>query len=171
MDVVIAYKLDCISRSIKDFYEFWTILQEHGVTFVSATQSFDTSAPAGNLMLNMLLSFAQFERETTAERTAAKMRARAARALWNGGFIPYGYDYDRQAQLLIPNPDEAQVVRRILLDLISTGSLARVCDGLAAGGITTRPRVIMTRSGEPRQAAVRGPRSVSSPSRSPATGA
>ncbi len=70
VDVVIAYKLDRISRSLKDFYGFWQVLKDHGVTLVSATQNFDTSDSAGNLMLNILLSFAQYERELTMERTA-----------------------------------------------------------------------------------------------------
>ena len=79
IDVVIGYKLDRISRSLKDFYEVWEVIRQAGATFVSATESFDTSAPAGMLMLNILLSFAQFEREVAVERTAAKMRARAQR--------------------------------------------------------------------------------------------
>ena len=146
-----GYKLDRISRSLRDFYEVWEVIRQAGATFVSATESFDTSAPAGMLMLNILLSFAQFEREVAVERTAAKMRARAQRGLWNGGLIPFGYDYDRQVQLLTPHPDEAQTVRRIFLDLISLGSLARVCDSLTADGILTRTRTIVTRNGEPRQ--------------------
>lgn len=63
VDVVIAYKLDRVSRSLRDFHEFWGVIQQAGATFVSAPQSFDTSAPAGNLMLSIVLAFAQFERE------------------------------------------------------------------------------------------------------------
>jgi DNA invertase Pin-like site-specific DNA recombinase len=98
-------------------------------------------------MLNILLSFAQFERETTAERTAAKMRARAQRGLWNGGFIPLGYDYDPRSQLLTPSPDEAGIVRRIFENVIALGSVARVCDGLTAAGLMTKPRTVGTRNG------------------------
>jgi DNA invertase Pin-like site-specific DNA recombinase len=84
IDVVVTYKIDRISRSLKDFYEFWEVLKEHGVSFVSAAQHFDTSDSTGMLMLNILLSFAQFERELTRERTLSKMAGRAEKGLWNG---------------------------------------------------------------------------------------
>lgn len=102
IDVVLAYKLDRVSRSLQDFYKFWSVLQANGVSFVSATQAFDTTTPAGVLMLNVLLSFGQYERELTVERTATKMRARAEKGLWNGGFVPLGYAYDKATQLLSP---------------------------------------------------------------------
>jgi len=85
IDVVLAYKLDRISRSLKDFYDSWEVLKDHNVTFVSATQNFDTSDSAGNLMLNILLSFAQYERELAMERTAVRMKGRAQKGKWNGG--------------------------------------------------------------------------------------
>jgi DNA invertase Pin-like site-specific DNA recombinase len=96
LDAVVTYKIDRVSRTLKDFYKFWEILKAHDVTFVSATQHFDTSDSTGMLMLNILLSFAQFERELTRERTMSKMAGRAEKGLWNGGNVPLGYDY-RQA--------------------------------------------------------------------------
>jgi site-specific DNA recombinase len=151
IQIVVAYKLDRISRSLRDFYEFWGVLQNVGAIFVSATQSFDTSAPAGNLMLNVLLSFAQFERETTAERTAAKMWARAQKGMWNGGYVPYGYAYDPSRQLLLPHEEEVAVVRRIFEDFIRLGSVGRVCEELNREGLRTRSRVIGREAGNPRQ--------------------
>ena len=79
-----------VTRSLPDFYEFWKILDLHKVNFVSATQSFDTGTPMGMLMLNMLLSFGQFEREMIAERVQHKMAERAKKGMWNGGWAPYG---------------------------------------------------------------------------------
>ena len=76
LDLVIAYKIDRITHSLKDFYDLWDILQEHDVAFVTASEQFDTSTPTGKLMLNKLLSFAQFEREPTRERTMSKMADR-----------------------------------------------------------------------------------------------
>ncbi|MDP2674623.1 MAG: recombinase family protein, partial [Dehalococcoidia bacterium] len=102
IDVVVTYKIDRISRSLKDFYGFWEVLKEHNATFVSATQHFDTSDSTGMLMLNILLSFAQFERELTRERTLSKMAGRAERGLWNGGYVPIGFHYLRETQQLRP---------------------------------------------------------------------
>lgn len=98
IQVVIVYRLDRLSRLSRHFYDMLGIFEASGVKFVSAKESFDTSTPAGNLMLNMLLSFAQFEREMTAERTATKMRARAQKGMWNGGYVPYVYEYDLSKQ-------------------------------------------------------------------------
>lgn len=102
LDVVIAYKLDRISRSLKDFYDLWEVLKQHGVTFVSATQNFDTWDSAGNLMLNILLSFAQYERELTMERTATKMKARAQKGKWNGGWVPQNETSPQLKRTLAP---------------------------------------------------------------------
>jgi DNA invertase Pin-like site-specific DNA recombinase len=111
IDIVVAYKIDRISRSLPDFYDFWRTLEKHGANFVSATQNFDTSTPMGMLMLNMLLSFAQFEREMTAERTFHKLAERAKRGKWNGGWVPIGYEYDKTTQQLHPHANESDLVR------------------------------------------------------------
>jgi len=110
VDAVVTYKIDRVSRSLKDFYDFWELLQEHKVTFASATQQFDTSTSAGMLMLNILLSFAQYERELTRERTLSKMAGRAERGLWNGGMVPIGCDYCAEAKALTANEREAEIV-------------------------------------------------------------
>lgn len=101
-------------------------------------------------MLNVLLSFAQFERETTAERTAAKMRARAQKGMWNGGYIPYGYDYDASQQLLLPDEAEATIVRRIFLAFVTVGSVGEICGELNREGLRTRSRLIAKECGNPR---------------------
>ncbi len=151
IDVVITYKLDRISRSLKDFYDFWQVLKDHSVTFVSATQNFDTSDSAGNLMLNILLSFAQYERELTVERTTTKMKARAEKGMWNGGWVPLGYDYTTEQQLLVPNPQEAKVVRKVFNLVIRHGKLSKVRDELNSLGHRTKSRMITTSSGQRRQ--------------------
>lgn len=140
-------KIDRISRSLKDFYYVWDLLQQNGVSFVSATQAFDTSTPAGNLMLNVLLSFGQYERELTVERTTAKMLARAQKGLWNGGVVPLGYDYDRDLQLLVINPEESRTIEAIYESFLSHGSLAQTRDEINNAGHRTKPRTAIDESG------------------------
>jgi site-specific DNA recombinase len=151
LDVVVTYKLDRISRSLRDFYGFWEVLKQHGVTFVSATQNFDTSDSAGNLMLNILLSFAQYERELTMERTATKMKARAQKGKWNGGWVPLGYDYVAGDQLLVPNPEERKVVETVFDLVIAHRSLSKVRRELSALGHRTKVRTIAAPDGQQRQ--------------------
>ena len=151
VDIVVSYKLDRVSRSLKDFYSFWEILDSAGIMYVSATQSIDTSSPAGSLMLNVLMSFAQYERELTVERTAARMLARARAGRWNGGYVPYGYDYDPHAQVLTPNTKEAPVVRAIFEWAVESDSLGLICKRLKEQGHRTRLRTISTATGDPRQ--------------------
>lgn len=151
IDVVVTYKLDRISRSLRDFYGFWEVLKRHGVTFVPATQNFDTSDSAGNLMPNILLSFAQYERELTMERTATKMKARAQRGKWNGGWVPMGYDYIADDQRLVPHGEEAQIVRTMFDLVIAHGKLNIVRDQLNALGYRTKSRAITGGNGEARQ--------------------
>ena len=147
IDVMVTYKIDRISRSLKDFYDFWEVLKAHNVTFVSATQHFDTSDSTGMLMLNILLSFAQFERELTRERTLSKMAGRAQRGLWNGGNIPIGFDYSRDLQLLRPAEDEAKVVRFIFSRLIETHSPSTVANEANALGFRSKRRLVTRRTG------------------------
>ena len=151
VDIVVSYKLDRISRSLKDFYSFWEILDSAGIMYASATQSIDTSSPAGGLMLNVLMSFAQYERELTIERTAARMLARARAGRWNGGYVPYGYDYDPAAQVLTPKAVEAPVVKAIFEWAVETGSLSQVCRRLKEQGHRTRLRTISASSERSRQ--------------------
>lgn len=150
IDVVIGYKIDRISRYLPDFYDFWRVLNDHGVHFVSATQQFDTSTPMGMLMLNMLLSFAQFERDTTAERTRDKLAERAKRGKWNGGWVPLGYIYDKAAKVLQPHPDETDLLRDIFKLAVKLGNATKVANALNESGKRTRQRVLVRNDGTER---------------------
>ncbi len=140
IDAIVTYKIDRISRSLKDFYDLWEVLKAHNVTFVSATQHFDTSDSMGMLILNILLSFAQFERELTRERTMSKMARRAEKDLWNGGNVPLGYDYDKQTQTLTPNAAELPTVQFFFQRLIETRSPCTVANEANACGYRSKVR-------------------------------
>jgi site-specific DNA recombinase len=136
VDVVVVYKIDRLSRSLMDFARLVDVFDRHGVTFVSVTQAFNTTTSMGRFTLNILLSFAQFEREVIGERFRDKFAASRKRGIWMGGSVPMGYAV-RDRKLAIEEA-EATLVRRIFkrfLELRSTTKLARV---LAAEGITTR---------------------------------
>jgi len=150
VDIVLCTRIDRLSRSIKDFYEVWTILDHHNVIFVSATESFDTSTAAGSLMVNLLLSFGAWEVAVVSERTSMKMLARARRGLWHGGHVPLGYDYDKERQLLVPNADEADVVHSIFEALVREGSVAGVRQFANEHGYRSKVRTVTGRSGETR---------------------
>lgn len=108
IDVVVVYKVDRLSRSLHDFAKLVELFDEYGVTFVSVTQSFNTKDSMGRLTLNMLLSFAQFEREVTGERIRDKIEASKKKGMWMGGTPPLGYDIkDRK---LVINTDRKSVV-------------------------------------------------------------
>ena len=122
IDCVLTYKIDRLTRSPKDFYTLIELFDKHGVAFISVTENFDTSSPSGRLLRNIMLTFAQFEREMTAERTRDKMKARAEKGMWNGGIVPYGYkNVDKK---LVINEKEAECVREIFKTFIETQSLA-----------------------------------------------
>lgn len=149
VDVVVAYKLDRLSRSLPDFYKFWETLNKHGVEFVSATEQFDTSTSTGRLMLNLLMVFAQYERETTAARTTDKMAERAKHGLWNGGWAPFGYDFDAANKTIVPNETERAVVVSIFERLADGWSAAEVVQRLNKDGVRTKERE-MVRGGQKR---------------------
>ena len=111
IQVVVVYKVDRLSRSIMDFHNMMREFERHNCNFVSITQAFDTSTSMGKLTLNMLLSFAQFEREVSAERVRDKIRASKAKGFWTGGVPPLGYDVINKK--LVPNPAETVTVCRI----------------------------------------------------------
>jgi site-specific DNA recombinase len=136
IDVVVVYKIDRLSRSLMDFSKLVEVFDRHGVTFVSVTQSFNTTTSMGRLTLNILLSFAQFEREVTAERIRDKIRASRMKGMWMGGNPPLGYDVkDRK---LVVNPTEAEQVRWIFARFIETGSGTVLLREVAARGITKK---------------------------------
>ncbi len=124
IQVVVVYKVDRLSRSIFDFHKMMQEFAKYDCNFVSITQSFDTSNSMGKLTLNMLLSFAQFEREVSAERIRDKVAATKAKGLWGSGVLPLGYDIkDRQ---LVPNEQEALVVRLIFQKYLEIGNVMGV---------------------------------------------
>ena len=132
VDVIVVYKVDRLSRSLMDFSKLVETLDAHDVSFVSVTQAFNTTNSMGRLTLNILLSFAQFEREVTGERIRDKFAASKKKGMWMGGMIPLGYDV--QHRKLLVNEPEAQQVRLIYEKYIELRSLNLVCDYLNAHG-------------------------------------
>lgn len=136
VDVIVVYKIDRLSRSLMDFAKLVETMEAHGVTFVSVTQSFNTTTSMGRLTLNILLSFAQFEREVIGERIRDKFAASRARGMWMGGKVPLGYDVrDRK---LVPNEAEAARVRRVFELFAETGSGTETAGRLQAEGLTSK---------------------------------
>lgn len=111
VDVVVVYKVDRLTRSLADFAKMVEVFDAQGVSFVAVTQQFNTTTSMGRLTLNVLLSFAQFEREVTGERIRDKLAASKKKGMWMGGFVPFGYQA-KERKLLI-NPTEAELVRQI----------------------------------------------------------
>jgi DNA invertase Pin-like site-specific DNA recombinase len=133
IDVIVVYKIDRLSRSLTDFSKLVDIFDRNGVTFVSVTQSFNTTNSMGRLTLNILLSFAQFEREVTAERIRDKFAASRKKGLWMGGNIPFGYDLDNRK--LRVNPQEAAILRHIFERFVEIGSATVLVKDIRARGI------------------------------------
>ena len=147
IDVVVVYKIDRLSRSLGDFAKIVDLFDAHGVTFVSVTQQFNTTTSMGRLTLNILLSFAQFEREVTGERIRDKLAASKAKGMWMGGVPPLGYDV--QDRKLIINEPEAALVRDIFTRYAEHGSAAQLVRELQIEGHTTKAWV--TQGGRHRQ--------------------
>ncbi|MDR1703364.1 MAG: recombinase family protein [Clostridiales bacterium] len=127
VSTVLVYKLDRLSRSQKDtLYLIEDVFNPHGVDFISLNESMDTSTPLGRLMLGILSAFAQLERENIRERTRMGMKERVKSGLWmGGGRVPFGYDYDKERGVLVPNKD-AETVRRIYELYLQGYSSARI---------------------------------------------
>lgn len=123
VDCVVVYKVDRLSRSLLDFARMIGAFEKRGVSFVSVTQQFNTSTPVGRLTLNILLSFAQFEREIISERTRDKQWAARKKGKWTGGYLVLGYDLDAHRKRLIVNPKEACQVRALFKLVAKHGSL------------------------------------------------
>ena len=145
VDCVLVYKVDRLSRSLLDFARLIGTFEEHGVSLVSVTQQLNTTDSLGRLTLNILLSFAQFERELIAERTRDKMRAARRKGKWLGGQPILGYDVDPERGGLKINDGEAQQVRWIFQCVAEGKSAEEVLDGLSRRGWTTKQWV--SRSG------------------------
>ena len=136
VDVIAAYKIDRVSRSLTDFTSFMANLEKHGVGFVSTTQSFDTRTSMGRLTLNILASFSQFEREVISERTRDKIAATRRKGMFTGGRPPLGYDVVEKA--LVVNPAEAETVRLIFALYLDHGGLVATVEELQRRGIRNK---------------------------------
>lgn len=135
---VLVWKLDRISRNLLDFAAMYDELKKLGVTFVSKNEQFDTSSAMGEAMLKIILVFAELERKMTAERVTAVMISRAGNGQWNGGRVPYGYDYDKETETFTVREDEGAVVLRIYDLYEENHSLIYVARTLNAAGVRHR---------------------------------
>jgi DNA invertase Pin-like site-specific DNA recombinase len=138
VDTVVVYKVDRLTRSLTDFAKLVELFDAHGVSFVSVTQSFNTTSSMGRLTLNVLLSFAQFEREVIGERVRDKVAASKRKGLWMGGPVPLGYI--NQDKKLVIVPDEAESVRWIFERYLELGAIGPLLRELDRVGIRTKPR-------------------------------
>ncbi|WP_281017528.1 MULTISPECIES: recombinase family protein [unclassified Minwuia] len=142
IDTVVVYKVDRLTRSLADFAKIVELFEEQGVSFVSVTQQFNTTTSMGRLTLNVLLSFAQFEREVTAERIRDKIAASKKKGMWMGGAVPIGYRVEDRR--LVIDPDAAATVRRIFGLYLNLGSVRDVKDACDRQGIVTATRTSRT---------------------------
>ena len=150
IDVVVIYKIDRLTRSLADFSKMVEIFDRHRVSFVSVTQQFNTTTSMGRLMLNILLSFAQFEREVTGERIRDKIAASKRKGMWMGGVPPLGYDVVNRR--LVPNESESDLVRQVFTRFAELGSATRLVKELHQDGATTKSWTTQdgkTRAGKP----------------------
>ena len=138
IDVILVYKVDRLTRSLADFAKLVELFDDYEVSFVSITQSFNTTTSMGRLTLNVLLSFAQFEREVTGERIRDKIAASKKKGLWVGGVVPFGYRLVDHR--LVPDEAEAPLVRDIFVRYLRLRSIRLLAAELDAAGIRTRPR-------------------------------
>ena len=142
IDVVVVYKIDRLTRSLTDFSRIVEIFEQADTSFVSVTQSFNTTNSMGRLMLNVLLSFAQFEREVTGERIRDKIAASKAKGMWMGGTLPLGYDLPAAGtRTLRVNEAEAVTVRHIFARYLELGSVHALERELDAQGIRSKLRI------------------------------
>ncbi len=145
IDIVVVYKIDRLTRSLADFARIVERFDAQGVSFVSVTQAFNTTSSMGRLTLNVLLSFAQFEREVTGERIRDKIAASKARGMWMGGIPPLGYDMPEPgSRTLRINEAEAATVRFIFERYLEVGSVHRLVTLLAADRITSKRHITAT---------------------------
>ncbi len=138
VDIIVVYKVDRLTRSLLDFSKLVEIFDKAGVSFVSITQSFNTTTSMGRLTLNMLLSFAQFEREVTAERIRDKIAASKAKGMWMGGLPPLGYKPDGRTLEIVPG--HAEIVRDIYRRYLDSGNVRLLVDRLSVERIYTPVR-------------------------------
>ena len=144
VDVVVVYKIDRLTRSLFDFAKIVEIFDAQNASFVSVTQAFNTTTSMGRLTLNVLLSFAQFEREITGERIRDKFAASKKKGMWMGGNVPLGYDV-RDRKLVI-NESEAETVRTIFGLYARLGSVTKVKEEADRLRLRTKARIVITGS-------------------------
>ncbi|MBF0590063.1 MAG: recombinase family protein [Magnetococcales bacterium] len=147
VDIVVCYKVDRMSRSLLDFSQLIEVFEKHNTSFVSITQQFSTTTSMGRLTLNMLLSFAQYEREVIAERIRDKFAASRRKGMWMGGVPPLGYDVVERK--LVINLDEAQLIQRIFKRFTQLGSVTDLMRELNEAGHHTKAWT--TQSGQVRE--------------------
>src|SRR3984957_4015739 len=143
VNVIVVYKVDRLTRSLADFAKIVEALDARGVSFVSVTQQFNTTTSMGRLTLNVLLSFAQFEREVTGERIRDKIAASKKKGMWMGGPVPLGYDLKERK--LIPHPKESALVRNIFTLYLKLGCVRKLVAELKRENVKTK--AWMTKSG------------------------
>jgi len=144
VDVVVVYKIDRLTRSLADFAKLVEVFEAKSVSFVAVTQQFNTTTSMGRLTLNVLLSFAQFERELASERVRDKIAASRKKGKWTGGSVPLGYDV--KDKKLVVNPNEAKTVRFIFTRYLGLRSFQKLIDELNEKGIVTKRRPVAGRS-------------------------
>ena len=142
IDVIVVYKVDRLTRSLADFAKLVELFDAHGVSFVSVTQQFNTTTSMGRLTLNVLLSFAQFEREVTSERIRDKIAASKRKGLWVGGNLPLGYEM-KDGKIAIVE-DEAELVRSIFRRYLELGGVNELLRDLRERNIRTASRLLST---------------------------
>ena len=150
VDVIVVYKVDRLTRSLADFAKIVEVLDAQGVSFVAVTQQFNTTTSMGRLTLNVLLSFAQFEREIAGERIRDKIKASRGKGMWMGGSVPLGYEVKDRA--LVINKTEAKKVRLIFKRYVELGSVDALAEELNKKKILSHRRVTQdgkTISGKP----------------------
>jgi site-specific DNA recombinase len=142
IDIIVVYKVDRLTRSLADFAKLVELFDQHGVSFVSVTQQFNTTTSMGRLTLNVLLSFAQFEREVTSERIRDKIGASKRKGLWVGGRAPFGYEAkDRKITVV---QEDAERVRMIFRSYLKLGSINLLMADLRTRGIVTKAKAVKT---------------------------
>jgi len=139
IDVIVVYKVDRLTRSLADFAKLVETFDAHGVSFVSVTQSFNTTTSMGRLTLNVLLSFAQFEQEVTGERIRDKIAASKKKGMWMGGVVPLGYRVEDRALHIVE--DHAAIVRSLFDRYLEAGSVVRLKQQLDAEGVRLPVRI------------------------------
>jgi site-specific DNA recombinase len=138
IDIIVVYKVDRLTRSLADFAKLVELFDQHSVSFVSVTQSFNTTSSMGRLTLNVLLSFAQFEREVIGERVRDKIAASKRKGIWVGGPVPLGYASINKKLVVVP--EEAETVRTIFRRYLELGSMRSLIQDLDRQGVRTKRR-------------------------------